>query len=84
MTRRSSSSDPEPTPSSVSESDGSDNLQEYQYESEGEQRLGESARRLYQASGRDYRRESNFQDILTFNSVFFQLRVLQYLHTPGV
>ena len=44
-------------PSSDLESSASDGAREYQYESDGEERLGEGARRLYREAGGSYRRK---------------------------
>lgn len=51
-------------------SDSEYDLEEYQYESEGEERLGEGARRLFNESGGNYRRESP-QPILCTTLTFF-------------
>lgn len=44
-------------PSSDSESDGSGGLEEYQYESDAEEKLADTARALLRESGGNYRRE---------------------------
>lgn len=48
-------------PLSDSESDAPGNTEEYHYESEGEERLGDSARALLHESGGNHRCESFFE-----------------------
>ena len=75
------SSDPESVVPSVPESDVLDNIQEYQYQSEGKELLGESARRLYHVSDRDYRCESFWEHFFYTDSVYFScMRCITCIH----